>query len=103
MAEDADIEALIGRIPVGCSTTSNLKCCCGRTDCAYLKYNCSALDDLEKEVRKAGQLGQVRPFLCSLVPLVLSFGEHYGGADNLKLEGYIFQQLSNISVFNYGW
>jgi hypothetical protein len=65
MAED-DLEASIGRIPTGCSETANLRCCCGRTDCAYLKHNSSALDDLEKEVRKAGQLGQVRSFLCSL-------------------------------------
>jgi hypothetical protein len=62
--EDADLEALIGRIPAcWSSTTPNLRCCCGRTDCAYLKHNCVALDDLEKEVRTAAQLGQV----CNLL------------------------------------
>jgi hypothetical protein len=59
-AEVEDLEALIGRIPVCCSTTTpELRCCCGRTECAYLKHNCVALDDLEKEVRTAAQLGQV--------------------------------------------
>ncbi|KAN0113002.1 hypothetical protein V8E51_005953 [Hyaloscypha variabilis] len=58
-AEVEDLEALIGRIPACCSTTTpDLRCCCGRTDCAYLKHNCVALDDLEKEVRTAAQLGQ---------------------------------------------
>jgi hypothetical protein len=58
--EVEDLEALIGRIPACCSTTTpELRCCCGRTDCAYLKHNCVALDDLEKEVRTAAQLGQV--------------------------------------------
>ncbi|PMD23608.1 hypothetical protein NA56DRAFT_621981 [Hyaloscypha hepaticicola] len=58
-AEVEDLEALIGRIPACCSTTTpELRCCCGRTECAYLKHNCVALDDLEKEVRTAAQLGQ---------------------------------------------
>jgi hypothetical protein len=61
MAAEDDLESLIGRIPACCSTTTpELRCCCGRTDCAYLKHNCVALDDLEKEVRTAAQLGQVR-------------------------------------------
>jgi hypothetical protein len=39
-AEVEDLEALIGRIPACCSTTTpELRCCCGRTDCAYLKHN----------------------------------------------------------------
>jgi hypothetical protein len=65
--EDEDLEALIARIPTHHPTTTPnsevVKCCCGRTDCAFLKHNCSALDDLEKEVRTAAQLGQVRAFL----------------------------------------
>jgi hypothetical protein len=57
---EEDLESLIGRIPTSCgSTTPGIRCCCGRTDCAYLKHNCSALDDLENEVRTAAQLGQV--------------------------------------------
>jgi hypothetical protein len=72
MAEDDDLGALVARIPERCDeathATQSMKCCCGRTDCAYLAHNSSALDDLEKEVRRAGQLGQVRelPFhsLC---------------------------------------
>ncbi|TVY35458.1 hypothetical protein LOCC1_G007707 [Lachnellula occidentalis] len=49
---------LIGRIPAGTSTKPDLHCCCGRSDCAFLKHNCTALDDLEKEVHTAAQLGQ---------------------------------------------
>jgi len=75
MNEDEDLEALVARIPTGHSATPNLRCCCGRTDCAFLKHNCSALDDLEKEVRTAAQLGQVRSFLCSLGPPLFSCGE----------------------------
>ncbi|TVY22908.1 hypothetical protein LHYA1_G008118 [Lachnellula hyalina] len=58
MAEDQNLEALIGRIPAGTSTRPDLHCCCGRSDCAFLKHNCTALDDLEKEVHTAAQLGQ---------------------------------------------
>lgn len=58
---DADLEAILARIPNGgaASTTPNLQCCCGRTECSFLKHNCSALDDLEQEVRTAASLGQV--------------------------------------------
>lgn len=71
-AEVEDLEALIGRIPACCSTTTaELRCCCGRTECAYLKHNCVALDDLEKEVRTAAQLGQV----CIPRPLTLPVPE----------------------------
>lgn len=59
MAEDENLEALIGRIPTTCSTKPDLHCCCGRTDCAFLRHNSTALDDLEKEVHTAAQLGQV--------------------------------------------
>ncbi|KAL5324214.1 hypothetical protein ACEPPN_008758 [Leptodophora sp. 'Broadleaf-Isolate-01'] len=56
--EEDELEALISEIPTCCSTTPTLRCCCGRTDCAYLKHNRVALDDLEKEVRTAASLGQ---------------------------------------------
>ena len=59
MAGEEDLETLIGHIPTGRSTRPDLKCCCGRTDCGFLKHNCSALDELEKEVHTAAQLGQV--------------------------------------------
>lgn len=61
MAAEDDLDSLIGRIPACTShslRTPDLRCCCGRTDCAYLRHNCLALDDLEKEVRTAAQLGQ---------------------------------------------
>jgi hypothetical protein len=58
--EEGALETLIGRIPACCPTTTpSMRCCCGRTDCVYLKHNWVALDDLEKEVRTAAQLGQV--------------------------------------------
>lgn len=68
-----DLEALIARIPKGCpSTTPTIQCCCGHTDCAYLKHNGSALEDLEKNVHTAAQLGQVRwhSFVLFVPPLV---------------------------------
>ncbi|CZT06361.1 uncharacterized protein RCO7_03357 [Rhynchosporium graminicola] len=56
--EEDELGALISEIPKCCSTIPILRCCCGRTDCAYLKSNTVALDDLEKEVRTAASLGQ---------------------------------------------
>jgi hypothetical protein len=58
----ASLEAAMSQslsIPAG---RPNLACCCGRTSCAYLSHNNAALDDLEKDLRTAAQLGQV----CSL-------------------------------------
>lgn len=59
--EMADLDTLIQRLPTNCTTTARTtpQCCCGRTDCVHLKHNGVALDDLEKEVRTAAQLGQV--------------------------------------------
>ena len=37
-----------------------LRCCCGRADCAYLEHNNAAVDDIEKKLERAAQLGQVR-------------------------------------------
>lgn len=44
----------------GMSTESSSSCCCGRLQCAYLQHNTTALDSLEKQLRSAAQLGQVR-------------------------------------------
>ena len=44
-------------------------CCCGNTDCAYLKQNQASLDDLEQDVRNAAKLGQV---CTTLLPKTLS-------------------------------
>jgi hypothetical protein len=85
-AEVEDLEALIGRIPVCCSTTTpELRCCCGRTECAYLKHNCVALDDLEKEVRTAAQLGQV----CIPRPLHSSGSGDYTTRQNFPSPGVV--------------
>ena len=63
MEDAADLEALMARIPAHLPATTpseDVRCCCGRADCAFLKHNCSALDELEREVRTAAKLGQVR-------------------------------------------
>ena len=35
------------------------RCCCGRDHCAYLDYNDAALRDLEDDLRRAAEAGQV--------------------------------------------
>ena len=42
------------------SSEPKLKCCCGRPDCAYLEHNNAAVDDIERKLERAAQLGQVR-------------------------------------------
>lgn len=70
---DDELKALLESIPAAHQSTAHdlqsldaqgalrspPKCCCGHTDCAYLNHNSSALDDLEKDVQRAAQLGQV--------------------------------------------
>lgn len=41
-------------------TSANLRCCCGRFDCALLEHNVVALEGLEKDLETAARLGQVR-------------------------------------------
>ena len=63
-ANEEDLEVLMACIPALRPATAlsseTVECCCGRADCAFLNRNSSALDDLEKEVRTAARLGQVR-------------------------------------------
>ena len=42
------------------TTSANLRCCCGRFDCALLEHNVVALEGLEKDLETAARLGQVR-------------------------------------------
>lgn len=42
------------------SSDPKLKCCCGRADCAYLAHNHAAVDEIERKLERAAQLGQVR-------------------------------------------
>ncbi|KAL2265051.1 hypothetical protein VTJ83DRAFT_7561 [Remersonia thermophila] len=35
-----------------------LRCCCGREDCVFLKYNCSVLSSVERDVHAAARMGQ---------------------------------------------
>lgn len=43
--------------------SSSMRCCCGRSDCAFLRKNSSVLESVEKDVHTAAQLGQVR-YVC---------------------------------------
>lgn len=47
-------------IPTYSSAPANLRCCCGRDDCALLEHNNVALEGLEKDLETAARLGQVR-------------------------------------------
>lgn len=62
--ERLDLDTLAA---VAASQPETLQCCCGNTDCIYLKHNCSVLDSVEKDVHTAAKLGQVR-CLRSLSP-----------------------------------
>ncbi len=80
MAEDDDLDALLGRIPAACTTTTDMKCCCGHTDCSYLKHNSIALENLEEEVRTAATLGQVSEFLFHHLLVSGKFCVTYGSS-----------------------
>lgn len=55
-----DLESLVASINDPDPNPADLKCCCGRKDCIFLKHNCSVLDSVEKDVHTAARLGQVR-------------------------------------------
>ncbi|KAI0811891.1 hypothetical protein GGR55DRAFT_600243 [Xylaria sp. FL0064] len=38
--------------------TSPLKCCCGSTECIFLRHNNAILDNVEKDVHQAARMGQ---------------------------------------------
>ena len=54
------------------SSISNMQCCCGRADCAWLEHNKNALGGLEKDLETAARLGQVRAVM-PLLHLVTSW------------------------------
>ncbi|KAL1852772.1 hypothetical protein Daus18300_012104 [Diaporthe australafricana] len=53
-SERMDLDTLA----VAASQPETLQCCCGDSDCVYLKRNCSVLDSVEKDVHTAAKLGQ---------------------------------------------
>lgn len=57
--------------PSPTSRPSPLQCCCGRLDCAFLKHNNAALEELERDLATAARLGQVRPI--PVLPMALFF------------------------------
>src|ERR1700739_1791072 len=80
-------------IPVG---RPNLACCCGRTSCVYLNHNNAALDDLEKDLRTAAQLGQV----CTLWNPSCGLGLYV--LLSLSLDSYLWQAFEGrVPVYLY--
>lgn len=51
---------IVPGIPTYSTGPANLRCCCGRQDCALLEHNSLALEGLEKDLATAARLGQVR-------------------------------------------
>lgn len=45
--------------PVECLPDGGTKCCCGRSSCAWLRHSNELVEDLERDVKTAGRLGQV--------------------------------------------
>ncbi|KAK4109172.1 hypothetical protein N656DRAFT_360554 [Canariomyces notabilis] len=43
----------------GTAQPGDLRCCCGKEDCAFLKHNCSILLSVERDVHMAAKMGQV--------------------------------------------
>ena len=57
---NAEFAQLGPGIPTYSSAPADLRCCCGRPDCALLEHNSVALEGLEKDLATAARLGQVR-------------------------------------------
>ncbi|RKF74649.1 hypothetical protein GcM3_088025 [Golovinomyces cichoracearum] len=60
MEGEDELDRLIALIPKNDDTKSELRlsCCCGSFDCAFLRQNCLAFEQLEHEIRIAAQLGK---------------------------------------------
>ncbi|KAL4930533.1 uncharacterized protein BDV17DRAFT_258922 [Aspergillus undulatus] len=59
MESDPSTSQPEGHIPTHSTTTrSDLHCCCGREECAFLQHNHDALGGLEKDLETAARLGQ---------------------------------------------
>ncbi|KAK4205468.1 hypothetical protein QBC40DRAFT_162449 [Triangularia verruculosa] len=43
---------------VGSPPGDDIRCCCGREDCVYLRHNCSVLLSVERDVHAAAKMGQ---------------------------------------------
>ncbi|KAK4120107.1 hypothetical protein N657DRAFT_649453 [Parathielavia appendiculata] len=43
---------------VAASQPDDLRCCCGKEDCVFLKHNCSVLSSVERDVHTAARMGQ---------------------------------------------
>ncbi|KAK3317111.1 hypothetical protein B0T19DRAFT_363230 [Cercophora scortea] len=45
-------------IPISGAQPTDLRCCCGRDDCVFLRHNCSVLSSVERDVHAAAKMGQ---------------------------------------------
>ncbi|KAK3305184.1 uncharacterized protein B0T15DRAFT_531561 [Chaetomium strumarium] len=48
----------MGAIDTTGSQPGDLRCCCGREDCVFLRHNCSVLSSVERDVHTAARMGQ---------------------------------------------
>ena len=51
------------------SEAGDLRCCCGKEECVFLRHNCSVLSSVERDVHAAARMGQVSHPAHSLVSL----------------------------------
>ena len=58
-AASVTLDSLLTQSTVGMRGTEGPTCCCGHSDCVYLKHNYAALEGLEKDLQSAAQIGQV--------------------------------------------
>ncbi|KAK4240095.1 hypothetical protein C8A03DRAFT_13572 [Achaetomium macrosporum] len=48
----------MGAVDTTGSQPGDLRCCCGREDCVFLRHNCSVLSSVERDVHTAARMGQ---------------------------------------------
>jgi hypothetical protein len=55
------MEAVLEELPPWerSTTETEMRCCCGKQDCVFLKRNYAVLDTLENDVHNAARMGQV--------------------------------------------
>ena len=71
----ANLESLLSQFPPDMPSRNERvsRCCCGQLQCAYLEQNNAALRGLEKDLRSAAQIGQVRAHMLEDNPSPLPF------------------------------
>ncbi|KAK3683013.1 hypothetical protein B0T22DRAFT_433780 [Podospora appendiculata] len=59
-------------IPISGTQPTDLRCCCGRDDCVFLRHNCSVLSSVERDVHAAAKMGQVSPSAYLVVAFLIT-------------------------------